>query len=171
MSNTIIFEMITTSIMSRYDFENSQISTQETLLASRVMISLPQKNRLFWCCRFWLTEGYEMMHKAWGTIADIPFFSSTSSVKFQGHTGPKNADFDLNLALPERNTSLNSQMAPKMMRKAWSRLWELSYCFSMSSFKFQSPTGQRKSPIFLCFRFIIPVLIDWWLRNDAQSLK
>ena len=36
MSNTINFEMVTASILSRWDFENSQISAQDTLLASQV---------------------------------------------------------------------------------------------------------------------------------------
>ena len=31
ISNTIIFEMVTASIMSRCDFENSQISVEDTL--------------------------------------------------------------------------------------------------------------------------------------------
>ena len=39
MTNAIIFEMMMSSMMSRCDFENSEISAQATLLASRVMIS------------------------------------------------------------------------------------------------------------------------------------
>ena len=35
----IMFVVMTASIMSRYDFEDYQISVQGTLLASRVMIS------------------------------------------------------------------------------------------------------------------------------------
>ena len=38
-SNTIIFVMMTASIMSRCNFESSQISAQDTLFASWVMIS------------------------------------------------------------------------------------------------------------------------------------
>ena len=39
MSITVIFMMMTASLMSRCDFENSQIAAQDTLLASRVMLS------------------------------------------------------------------------------------------------------------------------------------
>ena len=35
MSNTIIFEMMTASIMSRCDFENSKISAQDTVGVAR----------------------------------------------------------------------------------------------------------------------------------------
>ena len=37
MLNTIIFVMMIAPVMSRRDFENYQISAQDTLLASRVM--------------------------------------------------------------------------------------------------------------------------------------
>ena len=35
------------------------------------------------------TDGYEMMHKAWSSIEDVPYCFSTSSIKFQGHKSGK----------------------------------------------------------------------------------
>ena len=35
----------------------------------------------------------EMMYKAWSNIEEVPYCFSSSSVKFQGHTGQKIADF------------------------------------------------------------------------------
>ena len=59
-----------------------------------------------------------MMHKAWSYIEEEPYCFSRSSVKFQGHTGQKIADFEPNWAFPECISILNSQM----MHKAWSSL-------------------------------------------------
>ena len=79
------------------------------------------KNRRFWPkfsvsglqLHFEFTDIYEMMHKAWNSIEEVPYCFSRSSVKFQGHTGQKIADFDPNLGLPDCNSILNSQMAMK----------------------------------------------------------
>ena len=60
-----------------------------------------------------------------------------------------------------------------MMHKAWRSIEEVPYCFSRSFVKFQGHTGQ-KSPIFTRiehFRTVTLVWIQWWLWNDAQSLK
>ena len=53
-----------------------------------------KKTRRFWpklgvsglWPQFEFTNGYEMMHKAWSSIEDVPYCFSRSSVKFQGHT-------------------------------------------------------------------------------------
>ena len=47
---------------------------------------------------FEFTDGYEIMHKAWSGIEDVPY--SRSSLKFQGHTGQKYCQF-----LPELSIS------------------------------------------------------------------
>ena len=39
-----------------------------------------------------------MMHKAWFSIEDVPYYFSRSSIKFQGHTGWKNRWFGSNLS-------------------------------------------------------------------------
>ena len=44
-----------------------------------------------------------MMHKAWSSIEEVPYCFSRSSVKFQGHTGQKIADFDPNWPFPDCN--------------------------------------------------------------------
>ena len=54
-----------------------------------------------------------MMHKAWSNIEEVPSCFSRSAVKFQGSTGQKIADFDLNWAFLDCNSSLNSPMALK----------------------------------------------------------
>ena len=38
-----------------------------------------------------------MMHKAWCSIEEVPFYFSGSSIKFQGHTGWKKRQFESNL--------------------------------------------------------------------------
>ena len=60
-----------------------------------------------------------------------------------------------------------------MMRKAWSGVEKVPYCFQghLSNFKV---TRLKKTPILTqirCFRTVTPVRIHWWLWNDAQSLK
>ena len=58
-----------------------------------------------------------MMQKAWSSIEKVPYCFSRSSVKFQGHTGQKIADFDPNRAFLDCNSSLNSPMALKWCTK------------------------------------------------------
>ena len=45
--------------------------------------------------QFEFANGDKMMHKAWCSIGELPHRLSRSSVKFQGHTGQNNADFNL----------------------------------------------------------------------------
>ena len=54
-----------------------------------------------WRSQLEFTDGYEMMHKAWSNIEGVPYCFSRSSVKFQGHTGEKIADFDPNWVFPD----------------------------------------------------------------------
>ena len=63
--------------------------------------------------KFEITDGYEMMHKAWSSIKEVPYCFSRSFVKLQGHTAKKIIDFDPNWAFPDCNSSLNSPMATK----------------------------------------------------------
>ena len=59
------------------------------------------KNRLFWprlgvsglWLQFEFTNGYEMLHKAWSSIEEVPYCFWRSCVKFQGHTAKKNRRF------------------------------------------------------------------------------
>ena len=47
---------------------------------------------------FKFTDGFEKMHKAWCSMEDVPCHFSTSSIKFQGHTGWKTQWFGSNLS-------------------------------------------------------------------------
>ena len=61
-----------------------------------------------------------MMHKAWSSIEEVPYCFSMSSVKFQGHTGSKIADFNPTLVFPDCNSSFNS---PMLVNDAQSLQW------------------------------------------------
>ena len=63
------------------------------------------------------TDGYEMVHRAWSSIVEVPYCFSRSYVKFQGHTALKIIEFDPNWAFPDSNSSLNSPMAMKCCTK------------------------------------------------------
>ena len=67
--------------------------------------------------QFEFTNGYEMMHKARSSMGEVSYWFSRSSVKCQGHTGQKIADFDPNWAFPDCNSSLNSHVALKWCTK------------------------------------------------------
>ena len=79
------------------------------------------KNRRIWLrlgvpgleLQFKFTNGYEMLHKAWSSIEEVPYCFSRLSVKFQGHTALKIIEFDPDWAFPDCNSSLNSPMAMK----------------------------------------------------------
>ena len=58
-----------------------------------------------------------MLHKAWSSIEEVPYCFWRSSVKFQGHTALKMAEFDPYSAFPDCNSSLNSPMAMKCCTK------------------------------------------------------
>ena len=92
--------------------------------------------------QFEFTNGFEMMHKAWSHIEDVPYCFSRSSVKFQGHTRQKIADFDPNLVFPDCNSLLITN-GFEMMYKAWSSVEEVPYSFSRSFVKFQGHMGQE----------------------------
>ena len=72
----------------------------------------------------WVTDGIKMMHKAWCSIENMPYYVSRSSIEFQGHMGQKKTDFDLNWAFLVCNSSLISSMALKWWTKlnvVWKR--------------------------------------------------
>ena len=83
------------------------------------------KNRWIWPrlgvsglkLQFKFTNGYEMLHKAWSSIEEVPYCFSRSSVKFQGHTALKINKFDPDWAFPDCNSSLNSPMGMKCCTK------------------------------------------------------
>ena len=68
----------------------------------QISMSHGSKNRRMWprlgvsglLLQFEFTNGYEMVHKAWSSIEEVPYCFSRSSVKFQGHTALKIVKFD-----------------------------------------------------------------------------
>ena len=62
-------------------------------------------------------RSYEMTHKAWSSVEEVPYCFSRSCVKFQCHTAKKIIDVDPNSVFPDFNSSLNSTMALKWCTK------------------------------------------------------
>ena len=141
-------------------------------------------NRRFWpklgvsglYLQFEITDGYEMMHKAWSSIEEVPYCFSRSSVKFPGHTALKIIEFDSDWAFPDCNSSLNSPMITKWCTK-------LELALKRGPIVFQGHPSNFKvtrllkivefDPNWLigCFRTLTQIWIHHWLQNDAQSLK
>ena len=84
-----------------------------------------KKNRWFWpklaisglSLQFEFTNGYEITHKAWSNIEEVPYCFSRSYMELQGHTAKKIVDFHPNWAFPDCNCSSNSLMATKWCTK------------------------------------------------------
>ena len=55
------------------------------------------------------------MHKAWCCIEEVPYCFPRSSIKFQGHTGQKIANFDPNWAFPDCNSIFSCNQAALWM--------------------------------------------------------
>ena len=100
-----------------------------------------------------------------------PYCFSRSCVKFQGHTGQKITDFDLNWAFPDCNSILNPPMAFKWCTKlniAYKRC-PIVFQGHPSNFKV---TRDEKMQIFTRikrFRTVSLVAIHWSIWNDAQT--
>ena len=114
-----------------------------------------------------------MMHKAWSSIEEVPYYFWKSSVKFQGHTALKLFEFDPNWAFQDCNSSLNSPMSTKWCTKleiAWKRC---PIVFEGHPLNFKVTRLKKSSNLTQIgrFRTVTPVLIHWWLWNAAQSLK
>ena len=112
------------------------------------------KNRRFWpklgvsglYLQFEITDGYEMMHKAWSSIEEMPYCFSRSYVKFQGHTALKIVEFDPNWAFPDCNSILNSSMAMKCCTKLETTLERCPIVFQGHPSNFKV-TPDKTSPI------------------------
>ena len=67
---------------------------------------------------FELTDGYEMKHKTWSSIEEVPycFFKAIHLIP-RSHGAKKLPVFHPNLAFPDRNSSLNWPMAMKWSTK------------------------------------------------------
>ena len=141
----------------------SSIEEVHTLLFFKVFHQISRSHRAK-NCRFWpklgvyglqlefeFIDGYEMMHKAWSSIEEVPYCFSRSSIKLQGNTGQKIADFDPSCVFQDCSVSLNTQMRCctklEVARRAQNFLTQIG-----------------------CFRTVTPVWIHHWLWNDGQSL-
>ena len=67
--------------------------------------------------QFDFTNGYEMLHKAWSSIEEVPYSFSRSSLKLQGRTALKIVAFDPDWAFLDCNSNLNSPMGTKWCTK------------------------------------------------------
>ena len=97
-----------------------------------------------------------MMHRAWSSNVEVPYYFSRSYVKLQGHTALKVVEFDPNWAFPDCNPSLNSPMAMKCCTKLETakERWPIVFRGHPSNFKV---TRDKTSPILTqigCFRTI-----------------
>ena len=63
--------------------------------------------------QFEFTDGYEMVHKAWSSIVEVPYCFWRSSVKFQDHMGWKSNNLAPIWAFPVGNSNSNYRMATK----------------------------------------------------------
>ena len=86
---------------------------QELLLLTNVMstqkvVVRGQRSRSESLLQLKFLEGYEIMHKAWSSIEEVPYCFSRSPLKFQGHRRHQVADFYPNSVFPDCNFSLNS---------------------------------------------------------------
>ena len=67
--------------------------------------------------QFEFIDGFEMIYKAWSSIEEVPYCLSSSSIKFQSHTGQKITNFYPNRAFLDCYCSLDSPMALKWCTK------------------------------------------------------
>ena len=87
-------------------------------------------------------NGYDMMHKAWSSVEEVPYCFTRSSVKFQGHTAQKSS----NLTHIGRFRTVTPVWIHQWLRndvQTWSSIEEVPYCFSRSSVKFQGHTAKK----------------------------
>ena len=118
-----------------------------SLLFSKVIhqISRSQgkKNRRFWPewsvsgvkLPFEFTDGIEMLHKAWCSIEEVPYYFSRSYIKFQGHRGCKNRWFGSNLSKITRPVAAMKFLRFALFENAseeWVEIWHDDVSWSSS---------------------------------------
>ena len=116
------------------------------------------------------------MARKWCTkleVEEVPYCFSRSSVKFQGHTALKIAEFDPDWAFPDCNSSLNSPMATKWCTKLEVALNRCPIVFQGHPSNFKVTRLYKSSNLTQIgrFRTVTQVWNHRWIRNDAQSLK
>ena len=90
-------------------------------------------------CKFEFAYGDEVMvDEVWCSTGGVPYCSSRSSVKFQGHRGQKSPILTW---IGRLQFELNDGY--KMMHNAGRSIEEVPYCLLRSTVKFQGPTGPK----------------------------
>ena len=117
-------------------------------------------------------NGYEMMHKAWSSIEEVPYCFARLSIQFQGRTALKIVEFDPDWAFPDCNSSLNSPMATKCCTKLEVAKKRCPIVLQSHPLNFKV-TRDNISPISTRierFWTVNTVSIHQWIWNYAQSL-
>ena len=130
-----------------YCFSRSCVKFQGHM-ALKIVHFLPKLGVSGLYLQFGITDGYEMMHKAWSSIEEVPYCFSRSSVKFHGHTALKIVEFDPNWAFPDCNSSLNSAMAMKCCTKLETAKERCPVVFQGHPWNFKV-TRDKTSPILI----------------------
>ena len=95
-----------------YCFSRSSVKFQGHIYAEKLTI-LIQTEHFRTVASVWIDRWLGTVHKTWRGREEVPCCFSRLSIKFQCHTAHKVDDFDPNWALPDCNSSMNSQMAMK----------------------------------------------------------
>ena len=85
-----------------------------------------------------------MKHNNWSNLEEVSNGFSSSSVKFQDHTGQKIADFDPNWVFLDIKLKFEFTDGFEIMHKAWSSIEQVPCCFSRSSVKLQGHTEKNQ---------------------------
>ena len=93
--------------------------------------------------QFEFTNGYEIIHKAWSSIEEMPYCFWRSSVRFQGQTAKKNHRFWPKLGISGLSLQFEFTNGYEMQHKAWSSIEEVPSCFWRSSVKCQGHTAKK----------------------------
>ena len=89
------------------------------------------------------THGFEMTHRPWCSIEEVPYCFPRSSIKFQGHSGQKNHQFWPKLSVSGLQLQVEFTHGFEMKHKPWRSIEEVPYYFSRPSIKFQGHTGWK----------------------------
>ena len=124
--------------------------------------------------KFDFTDGFEMMHKAWCSIEEVPYCFPVLSIIFQCHTG-KISPILTRIA---RFRTVTPVWIHQWINKAWHSIEDMPYCFlgHPSNFKV---TQAEKSTIWIQFEITRPgaaiksprfaLFVSFWWTPTGQS--
>ena len=102
------------------------------------------------------------MHTAGSSKEEVPYCFSRSSVKFQGHTALKSAEFDPDWAFLNCNSSLNSPMATKWCTKLQVALKRCPIVFSCDQAALWMVQSVRPSVCLSHLFDYVPIILSSW---------